>query len=131
MLELLSKLNGDDLVGLCMMAAFALVAVAWAAATQWRRVRIAELNIELKQQLLERGMSAAEIAQVVAAGENGRRGGGFPWGLAGPARLWCSDTRAALTENMVQAGYDAAEIERVLRAWGTGPGAPPPPARHA
>jgi hypothetical protein len=34
---------------------------------QWRKVRIAEMEATLKQQMLDRGMSADEITRVLAA----------------------------------------------------------------
>jgi uncharacterized membrane protein YciS (DUF1049 family) len=45
---------------------FAVVAVC-----QWRKVRVAEIEATLKQQMLDRGMSADEIVRVLAATSDG------------------------------------------------------------
>lgn len=43
------------------------VIIAIVAIIQWRKVRIAEMEATLKQQMLDRGMSADEIAMVLDA----------------------------------------------------------------
>jgi len=45
---------------------FAVIAVC-----QWRKVRVTEIEATLKQQMLDRGMSADEIAQVLSTSSNG------------------------------------------------------------
>ena len=47
-----------------------IVVVAVVAVVQWRRVRLAEMEATLKQQMLDRGMSADEIAMVLGASMN-------------------------------------------------------------
>jgi hypothetical protein len=51
----------------------AVISTTTVLAVQWRRVRQAELEAGLKQDMLQRGMSAYEIAAVVraTAGETG------------------------------------------------------------
>jgi hypothetical protein len=52
------------------------VIVAVVAIIQWRKIRIAEMEATLKQQMLDRGMTADEIAMVLNAtprNELGRR----------------------------------------------------------
>ena len=46
-----------------------MIAIVAIVATQWRRVRVAELDAGLKQQMLDKGMSAAEIEQVMKASQ--------------------------------------------------------------
>jgi hypothetical protein len=43
--------------------------------SQWRRVRIAELEASLKHEMIQRGMSADEICQVLQASSKGSRKG--------------------------------------------------------
>jgi hypothetical protein len=72
--DLLSKLNGGQLL-LLVAAVIALVGVLGGLltgviailATQRRWLRVTEAETALKQQLLEKGMSAAEIEQVIKA----------------------------------------------------------------
>ena len=42
------------------------IAVSIVAVVQWRMVRIAEVEANLKREMIQRGMSADEIAQVLA-----------------------------------------------------------------
>jgi len=81
--ELLSKLGGGQLLVLVaemivLVAVFGglLTGIIAVLATQWRRVRVTEAETALKQQLLEKGMSAAEIEQVLKASSHPRRSGG-------------------------------------------------------
>jgi len=50
------------------LAAGVIVAVISTIAVQWRKEREAAYNARLKQIMLERGMSAADIARVIDAG---------------------------------------------------------------
>ena len=65
MSEFLSTLNGGQLIGLVAVILGPLIAITAIIASQWRRVRIAEMEASLKQQMLDKGMSAAEIEQVM------------------------------------------------------------------
>lgn len=49
------------IIGGCLMGLVAVVAL------QWRRVRVAEIEPALKQQMIERGMAPGEIEQVLRA----------------------------------------------------------------
>lgn len=51
-----------------------LVAAIAIGASAWRKVRIVELEIGLKREMLDRGMSAEEIERVLQATVAGRRG---------------------------------------------------------
>jgi hypothetical protein len=110
MSDILSKLNGPELTGLVAVVGGLLMAIIGIVAVQWRRVRIAEVECALKQQMLDKGMSAAEIEQIIKAGEKPER--------ANPLLTMSSnDDRAALARNMVEQGYDSSDIERVLKAY--------------
>jgi hypothetical protein len=67
----LYRLNGGQMIGLVSvlgpLIGGALIAVVGILATQWRRVRLAEMEANLKQQMLDKGMPAAEIEQVLKA----------------------------------------------------------------
>lgn len=44
------------------------VVTVWIIAHQWRKTRVAAYNAKLKQLMIERGMSASEIRDVLEAG---------------------------------------------------------------
>jgi hypothetical protein len=44
-----------------------IVAISIVAISQWKKVRIAEMEATLKQQMIDRGMSADEIVRVLSA----------------------------------------------------------------
>ena len=115
MSEFLDKFNGGQLIGLVAVLVGPLIALVAIAASQWRRVRIAELEAALKQQMLDKGMSAAEIEQVMRSGQE----------LQSPAKAASTGNealdKAALAQRMIDNGYEGQDIERVLRAYQPGP----------
>jgi hypothetical protein len=66
--EFLSKFTGDDLCGLLAIAGGLLCGLVAIVATFWYRIRKAEIAATLKQEMLNRGMSADEIKTVLEAG---------------------------------------------------------------
>jgi hypothetical protein len=70
--EVLARFNSGELLLLLFgaLGVFALLVVAIVAiiAGERRRLRVAQLQIELKQELLQRGMTAEEIERVLKAG---------------------------------------------------------------
>jgi len=44
--------------------------IVWVIAHNWRRARVAAYNARLKQLMIERGMSAREIKEILDAGDN-------------------------------------------------------------
>ena len=50
------------IIGVTISAVFAVV--------QWRKIRVAEMEATLKQQMLDRGMTADEIVRVLGASSN-------------------------------------------------------------
>ena len=103
--EFLAKWNAGEFIGLVAVLIGPMIAVVAIIASQWRRVRIAEMEGALKQQMLDKGMSAAEIEQVMKAGKKG--------GATGNE----AQDRAALVQRMVDEGYEGEDIERVLKAY--------------
>jgi hypothetical protein len=79
MLEWLSQQSAGQITGLVavligpMIAMVAIVSAAW---TRVRRIetqgRIAEAELAVKQEMIERGMSADDIERVLQAGQNSR-----------------------------------------------------------
>jgi len=106
--EFLARFQPGEFIGLVAVLVGPLIAVTAVVASQWRRVRIAEMEAALKQQMLDKGMSAAEIEQVLGASQ-----GGKPSASTGNEAV----DRAALVQRMVDEGYEGADIERVLKAY--------------
>jgi len=76
MFEWLSQYSPKELMGLFAIVGGLLLAGTAVVSAQWSRVRRAELHahqmeaeLALKQQMIERGMSADEIDHVLAAGQ--------------------------------------------------------------
>ena len=111
MSEFLAKLSGGEIISLTAVLVGPLIAVVAIIMTQWRRVRVAELEATLKQQMLDKGMSAAEIEQVMRASlEPGRT-----VQIASTGNE--AADKAALVQRMVDQGYEGEDIERVLKAY--------------
>ena len=111
MSELLDKFNAGQLIGLTAVMIGPLIAIVAIITGGWRSVRVAELEASLKQQMLDKGMSAADIEQVMQANQKSSRSGKVvPTGTG-------SIDKAALAHSMVENGYEAGDIERVLLAY--------------
>jgi hypothetical protein len=105
-MEFLDKFNPGEIIGLAAVIVGPLIAITAIISMHWRRVRIAEIEGVLKQQMLDKGMTAAEIEQVMRAGKDKE-------GVSGDE----SEDRAALVQRMVDEGYSGEDIERVLKAY--------------
>lgn len=111
MTEFFSRFSGGELIGLFAVGGGLLFAAISVIATQWSRVRVTESESVLKQLMLDKGMSAAEIEQVMKAGQ------------ASSSAQTISSTgiealdKAALAQRMVDNGYEGQDIERVLKAY--------------
>ena len=115
MLEFFDKLNGGELIGFTAVIAGPLIAIVAIIMSQWRRVRVAEMDAALKQQMLDKGMSAAEIEQVMRASlEPGHERNSKSTGNE-------ALDKTALAQRMIDEGYEGADIERVLKAYQPSP----------
>ncbi len=77
MTDLLSKFNAGEMIGLVAVAGGLLVGMVAIIADYWHKIRRAEMEGALKQDMLNRGMSADEIRTVLEAGSKSSRKG-FP-----------------------------------------------------
>ena len=73
MTELISKLTGAHLIPIVAILGFFVTATVVSVARQWRRVRIAEIEATLKEEMIKRGMTAEEIERVLRASPEGRK----------------------------------------------------------
>jgi hypothetical protein len=65
--DLTNAIGRDQVFVLILLGLSALVGLAFFIPIQWRKVRQAEIEAALKHAMLERGMSAADIKQVLDA----------------------------------------------------------------
>jgi SOS response regulatory protein OraA/RecX len=108
--EWLSKLDGGTLVWVAAILGVTVYSIVAALIQAWRRVRSAEMEASLKQQMLDKGLSPEDIERVLRA--SGKSGGG-------PASTGAG-TRAAVVETLAENGLSGDDIERVLRAFQDG-----------
>jgi hypothetical protein len=73
MAELLSRFDPGEFIGLVAVLGGFLCAISAVLGGAWRSVRRAEITAALKQDMLNRGMSAEEIRTVIDAGSGGSR----------------------------------------------------------
>jgi hypothetical protein len=106
MSELLGKFEAGELITLAAVVGGALVAIIAFVSHQWGKVRVAEMDTALKQQMLEKGMSAAEIEQVMKV-------------TKAP-----TETKVGLAQMMIEHGYEGEDIERVVKAYNERSGLP-------
>ncbi|MBC7816122.1 MAG: hypothetical protein IAG10_04405 [Planctomycetaceae bacterium] len=71
MTEFLQKLSGGELIAMTFWLVMGLTWLTSIVANQWRRARKAELELMLKQDMLQRGMSADDIVKVLKASQGG------------------------------------------------------------
>jgi Na+-translocating ferredoxin:NAD+ oxidoreductase RnfG subunit len=110
MIEFLSRFNGGELIALTSVIMGPVMIAIIVVASQWRKVRVAELEVILKQQMVDKGMSAAEIEQVMKASND-------PGEVSVTSTGNEAQDKAALVQRMVDQGYEGEDIERVLKAY--------------
>jgi len=110
--ELLQRLDGGELIGLTAVLIGPLIAIVGIVTSQWRRVRLAEIESTLKQQILAKGMSAAEIKEVIRGTAVREEESEEPF-FTGNAKA----DKANLVKVMAEHGMEGEDIERVLLAF--------------
>ena len=112
--DVFARFHPDELIGLTAVVGGFLVVLTWIAAHSWRKVRQVEAETALKNELVQRGLSVADIERVMRAG---RPRAGM-WHLSENTRLQMekAEQRVALAERLVQQGMSSEEVERVLNA---------------
>jgi hypothetical protein len=113
MFDTLISKDPGILIPLVMAVCGALVGIIAIIAHNWRCMRQAEVEGALKQDMLNRGMSADEIERVIRVSNQ-------PTGTQDKARhksqKSISDNEYYLVEKLVDEGKSAEEIERIIRA---------------
>ncbi len=71
--DLLSRFDPGEVIGLVAVAGGLLCLVTAILAGAWQAVRRAEIQASLKQEMLNRGLSAEEIRTVIEAGSRASR----------------------------------------------------------
>lgn len=67
--ELLSRLDAGELIALVAIVGGLMIGMVTIVATFWHKIRKAEIDKQLKLDMLERGMGVDEIEAVLAAGK--------------------------------------------------------------
>ena len=101
--------NPGLLIPCLAIAGGVLIAVVAILNHTWRRHREAELEASLKQDMLNRGMSADDIVRVIRASAREEPSPPEPQDPV-------SDNEYYLVEKLVEEGKSAEEIERIIRA---------------
>jgi hypothetical protein len=91
------------------MIGTALVFIVWIVAAHWKRVRQLQIEASLKQDMINRGLSAGDVERVLWASSTPPP--------APPTPESISDNEYALVEKMIDEGRSAEEIERLIRAF--------------
>lgn len=111
--EILDKFSPGQLIGLVATVGGILGWIIISVAQQWRKVRLAEMEAALKQQMLERGMAATDMEQVLRSSKRGEPVSFLRRNTVAP--------KAAVVKALTDGGYEGADIESILRAFGTHP----------
>jgi hypothetical protein len=99
-----------EVVALVALGGATLVAVTAIIAHHWHKVRVAEMNAALKQQMLDKGVPVADIERILQAG--------LP-PVESPATPATDDTPQdvpALVKYLAECEQSGEDIERILRA---------------
>jgi hypothetical protein len=111
--DFLARFDGGELIGLVAVGGGLLIGLVAVIAAIWRSVRVAELEAHLKQQMLGRGMSAAEIEQVLKSSSAPAVRVEDPYMFTGNVVA----DKATLIKLLVANDYKGDDIARVLQAF--------------
>jgi hypothetical protein len=89
-----------------------IVAIVWILAYHWKRVRQIDFESSLKQDMLNRGLSAGDIERVLWASSDGP-----PEQNTAATQEVITDNEYYLVEKMIDEGKTTEDIERVIRAF--------------
>jgi hypothetical protein len=111
--EIVKFWNAGEFIGLVAVGGTVAVFLTWIVGHHWRRVRLTEAELAVKQDMIQRGMSVSEIERVLRAGEKRSL-----WHLSDATRLQIekSEQRVGLAERLLQQGMSPEDIERVMNA---------------
>ncbi len=89
-----------------------IVFTVWILAHYWKHTRQIDVESSLKQDMLNRGLTAADIERVLWASSDGP-----PQRPAPDTQEVITDNEYYLVEKMIEEGKSAEEIERLIRAF--------------
>ncbi len=108
MSEFIAGLGKGNIFWLLVIGGGVIYGVVYCIVQSWRRVRITEIEATLKQQMLDRGMTAEDIERIMRA--SSRRA------ESASEAVTEDDNRSELIQNLAENGMSAEDIERILRA---------------
>jgi hypothetical protein len=111
MFEVLFSRQPGLFIPVLAIAAAGVVFVVWIIVHYWKAAKQLEVDAALKQDMLNRGMSAGDIERVLWASSSGPREPSRP-----PAEH-VTDNEYYLVEKMLDDGRPMDEIERIVRAF--------------
>jgi hypothetical protein len=109
MFETLATINPGALIALVAILSGALIAIIAVLAGNWAGVRRTEVDAALKQDMLNRGFSAADIERVLRASSTAQE--------PPPQTDPISDNEYYVVEKMLDEEKSVEDIERVIRAF--------------
>jgi hypothetical protein len=112
MFEAIFERQPSLLVPVVAITGSAIVSIVWIVAHYWKRVRQIDVETSLKQDMLNRGLSAVEIERVLWASSDGPQAPPSP-----EAQEMISDNEYYLVEKMLDEERSVEEIERLIRSF--------------
>jgi hypothetical protein len=109
MFENLAAVNPGALIALVAILSGALIALVAVLAGNWAGVRRAEVEASLKQDMLNRGLSAADIERILRASSQSPE--------PPPQTDPISDNEYYIVEKMLDEEKSVEDIERIIRAF--------------
>ena len=105
--------SAGEVIGFVAVAGTVVAILTAIVGHHWRRVRLTEAELAVKQDMVQRGMSVADIERVLRAGEKRSL-----WHLSDATRLQIekSEQRLGLAERLLQQGMTPEDVERVMNA---------------
>jgi hypothetical protein len=94
------------------LAGGTIVFTVWILAHYWKRVQQIHVESSLKQDMLNRGLSAGDIERVLWASSDGP-----PEATAPQTQEVITDNEYYLVEKMIDEGKTVEDIERIVRAF--------------
>jgi hypothetical protein len=112
MLEAIFEKQPSLIVPVLALVGGTIVFTVWILAHYWKRARQIDIESSLKQDMLNRGLSAGDIERVLWASSDG------PPEQASPgAQEVISDNEYYVVEKMIDEGKTIDDIERLIRAF--------------
>jgi hypothetical protein len=112
MFETIFEKQPSLIVPVLFLCGATIVFTVWIIAAHWKRARQMEVEGSLKQDMLNRGLTVADIERVLWASSDGPQDE-----ATDDAQKTITDNEYYLVEKMLDEGRSVEEIERLIRAF--------------